>query len=103
MLVIILSSLYFMISNKPTYMAWDRNTAAGVRKEYPAWTLVVAALLSLSSLVPIAVGLLTEAFRSGVTPRSVARMGSGSGDKFYRVDTTASCKPMLGDAGDQVT
>ena len=83
-------------------MAWDQNTATGVRKEYPAWTLVIAAMLSLSSLVPIAVGLITEAFRSGVRPESVTRMGSGIGDKFYRVDTTASCKPMLGDTEEQV-
>ena len=91
-----------MISNKPTYAAWDRNTATGVRKEYSAWTLVIAAMLSLSSLIPIAVGLLTEAFRSGVRPSGVSRIGSGAGDKFYRVDTTASCKPMLGDTGEQV-
>ena len=87
--LIILSSLYFMMSHLPTYTAWDRHTAAGQRKEYPAWTLVIAAILALSSLVPILTVLVAGAVRLG---RARQR------NKFYRVDTTASTKPMLGEA-----
>ena len=93
MAAIILSSVYFMMSHWPTYTAWDRHTAAGQRKEYPAWTLVIAAILALSSLVPILTVLVAGAVRLGRTRE---------GRKFYRVDTaasTASTRPMLGEAG----
>ena len=87
--VIILSSLYFMMSHQPTYTAWDPHTAAGRTREYPAWTLAIAAILALSSLVPIVMGLVAGAVSHG-------RSSQG---KFYRVDTTASTRPMLGEAG----
>ena len=87
--VIIMSSMYFMMSNKPTYTAWDRHTGTGLKKEYPAWTLVIAAILALSSLVPIVFGLVAGAVRHS--------RGREAG-KFYRVDTTASTRPMLGEA-----
>merc|ERR1719150_1358496 len=77
------------MSHLPTYTAWDRHTAAGQRKEYPAWTLVIAAILALSSLVPILTVLVAGAVRLG---------GARQRNKFYRVDTTASTKPMLGEA-----
>ena len=89
--VIICSSLYFMLSHVPTYIAWDRHSAAGVRKDYPAWSLVIAAMLALSSLVPILLGLLAQAVRSS---------SAGDRGKFYRVDTTASTRPMLGEPGE---
>ena len=88
--VIILSSLYFMMSHQPTYTAWDPHTAAGRTREYPAWTLAIAAILALSSLVPIVMGLVAGAVSHG---------RSSQGNKFYRVDTTASTGPMLGEAG----
>ena len=88
--IIILSSCYFLLSNIPTYMAWDSLTATGIRKQYPAWTLVIAATLALSSLVPIVLGLLSQAVKNSGS-------GAGQKNKFYRVDTTASTRPMLGE------
>ena len=89
--VIICSGLYFMLSHVPTYIAWDRHSAAGVRKDYPAWSLIIAAMLALSSLVPILLGLLAQAVRTS---------SAGDRGKFYRVDTTASTRPMLGEPGE---
>ena len=81
---------------------------------YPAWTLGLAAILATSSLVPIIIGLVrtnqsdleimcfslllilldcyqvTEALKG--QDRAEVRT-----NKFYRVDTAASTRPMLGE------
>ena len=57
---------------------------------YPAWTLGIAAVLATSSLVPIILGLVTEALRG--QDRREART-----NRFFRVDTAASTRPMLGE------
>ena len=65
---IIISSTYFMLSNTPTYTAWNRNLvlsfetvlshifsqlqATGEEKEYPTWALCLATMLAMSSLIP---------------------------------------------------
>ena len=56
MAVVIMSSIYFMFKHTPTYTAWDGDQAMGVRREYPTWALVTAAILAVSSLVPIVIG-----------------------------------------------
>jgi len=94
MAAVIASSTYFMFTNTPVYTAWNRKMAAGEKKEYGGLALGVAALLAVSSLIPILVGLvvhLVKRFR----PRD--NKHAYQAGKFYRVDTTASTRPMLGD------
>eukprot|EP00092_Neocalanus_flemingeri_P007451 GFUD01008047.1.p1 GENE.GFUD01008047.1~~GFUD01008047.1.p1 ORF type:complete len:659 (+),score=176.58 GFUD01008047.1:50-2026(+) len=94
MAAVIASSTYFMLTNKPVYTAWNRNTAAGEKKEYAGWSLGVAALLAMSSLIPILVGLVVHLVKRCNRRDNKHAYEAG---KFYRVDTTASTRPMLGD------
>jgi len=92
MATVIASSMYFMFTNKPTYIAWDRNLASGVKKEYPGWALGVAGLLAASSLIPIIVGFLVFLIKGPTSRKHMYQAG-----KFHRVDTSASTRPMLGE------
>ena len=100
MLVIIVSSIYFMVTHKPTYTGWDGVQAKGVSNEYPAWALAVAAILAVSSLVPVVGGGLIYLARrimhgsSGVQER--CQYEANLEKKFCRTETSASMKPMLG-------
>jgi len=94
MAAIIASSIYFLLTNTPVYTAWDRHTGAGYKKEYPAWTLCVAALLAVSSIIPMIVGAVGHLGQAMFRRNQKHAYDTG---KFYRVDTTASTQPMLGD------
>ena len=87
-----------------------------MRKEYPDWALAAAAILAVSSLVPIVIGAgiyLVNRSQSkyflSIINISVFRLVYGSEGvhdmcdykagvekKFLRTETSASMKPMLG-------
>lgn len=94
MAAVIGSSIYFLLTNTPVYTAWNRDTASGEKKEYATWSLVVAALLSVSSLIPIMVGAGLHLVKKLAGKNQKHSYDTG---KFYRVDTTASTRPMLGE------
>jgi len=94
MAAVIASSIYFLLTNTPVYTAWDRHTGAGYKKEYPVWTLCVAALLAVSSIIPMIVGAVSHLGQAMFRRNQKHSYDTG---KFYRVDTTASTQPMLGD------
>ena len=68
--------------------------ASGEKKEYAGWALGVAALLAMSSLIPILVGMVVHLIKRFSSTNNKHAYDSG---KFYRVDTTASTMPMLGE------
>ena len=68
--------------------------ASGEKKEYAGWALGVAALLAMSSLIPILVGMVVHLIKRFSSTNNKHAYDSG---KFYRVDTTASTRPMLGE------
>ena len=68
--------------------------AAGEKKEYAGWALGVAALLAVSSLIPIMVGVVVHLVKRCNSRDNKHAYEAG---KFYRVDTTASTRPMLED------
>ena len=68
--------------------------ASGEKKEYAGWALGVAALLAVSSLIPILIGVVVHLVKRFSTTNNKHAYEAG---KFYRVDTTASTRPMLGD------
>ena len=71
-----------------------------MKQEYPDWALAVAALLAVSSLVPVAGGGLFYLVRrimygsAGVQER--CQYEANLEKKFCRTETSASMKPMLG-------
>ena len=77
-----------------TLLSSSHVQATGVKKEYPGWTLGVAALLAVSSIIPMIVGAVGH-FGQKLCRRN--QKHSYDTGKFYRVDTTASTQPMLGD------
>jgi len=100
MVVVIGSSIYFMFTNKPTYIGWDGDQARGVRKEYPDWALAAAAILAVSSLVPIVIGagiyLVNRLVYGSEGVHDMCDYKAGVEKKFLRTETSASMKPMLG-------
>ena len=74
--------------------------AKGEKQEYPDWALGVAALLAVSSLVPVAGGGLVYLVKrivygsAGVQER--CQYEANLEKKFCRTETSASMKPMLG-------
>jgi len=94
MATVIISSVYCMLSDTPTYTAWNRQKAIGEKKEYPEWALGLAALLAMSSLFPIMLGLaiyLIKIFCSSSKQKSLTT------GRLFRVDTSASTRPMVDD------
>jgi len=100
MLGVIGSSIYFMLRHKPTYTAWDEAQARGVKKEYPNWALAAAAILAVSSLVPIiggaAIYLVKRLVYGSEGVQDRCEYKAGVEKKFLRTETSASMKPMLG-------
>ena len=79
---------------------WCCVQAKGVKQEYPDWALGMAALLAVSSLVPVAGGGLVYLVKrivygsAGVQER--CQYEANLEKKFCRTETSASMKPMLG-------
>jgi len=71
-----------------------------VRKEYPDWTLAAAAILAVSSLVPIVIGagiyLVNRLVYGSEGVHDMCDYKAGVEKKFLRTETSASMKPMLG-------
>ncbi|XP_023345214.1 sodium- and chloride-dependent transporter XTRP3A [Eurytemora carolleeae] len=91
MLSIILSSAYSMFTKHPTYTAWNKEKAMNEEKEYPPWALVIAAILAVASLIPIAGGVIIW-WIQGCRGNSGSKYSPGA---FHRVDTNASTRPMM--------
>ena len=72
----------------------------GVRREYPTWALVTAAILAVSSLVPIlggaAIYLVKRLVYGSEGVQDRCEYKAGVEKKFLRTETSASMKPMLG-------
>ncbi len=69
--------------------------AEAVSRPYSDWSLGLAALLAVSSLLPIAGAALCWAARGCRGRPRADSVRYESGGLFHRVDTTASTKPML--------
>ncbi|XP_039644805.1 sodium-dependent neutral amino acid transporter B(0)AT2-like isoform X2 [Perca fluviatilis] len=47
-----------MFIKRPTYMAWNRETASEEHLDYPDWALAVLAILIVFAMMPVPVGLI---------------------------------------------
>lgn len=90
MAAIIASSMYFMLTNTPTYSAWNKEKATSENKEYSHGGLVAACVLAVSSLVPIVIGAALHFIRKFRNPNYY------QSSVIHRVDTNASTHPMMG-------
>ena len=56
MLLVLVSSSYQLLTTSPTYSAWRQDKATSEKKEYSGGSLAVAAVLAVSSLLPVILG-----------------------------------------------
>jgi len=92
MTIIVTSSVYSMFKKYPTYTAWNKEKASTEELAYPGWSLAIAALLSVASLIPILIGLCVWGRRGFNRDENPGDYEPGI---FHRVDTSASTRPML--------
>jgi len=89
MSAVIASSIYFMLTNNPKYSAWNKEQAKSEDREYSHTGLVFAAILAISSLIPIAGGAILHVVRR------LQNENYYQSSVIHRVDTNASTHPMM--------
>uniref|UniRef100_A0A8C5GVX1 Transporter n=1 Tax=Gouania willdenowi TaxID=441366 RepID=A0A8C5GVX1_GOUWI len=58
MLGLLAATTIRMVMKRPTYMAWDKETATEVYLQYPDWALAVLTSLIIFAMLPIPVGFI---------------------------------------------
>lgn len=64
MLGLLAASLIRMAISRPTYTAWNQDTASEVKLEYPDWAIAVLAVLIIFATLPVPLGYLHFTLRS---------------------------------------
>ncbi|KAG7264997.1 hypothetical protein CRUP_017157 [Coryphaenoides rupestris] len=75
MLGLLAASLIRMCIERPTYRAWNRETASEETLEYPDWALAVLSLLIIVAMLPVPLGFVHATLRS----RAARQAGGGGG------------------------
>jgi len=89
-LLVLLSVYKQLFSKTPEYDAWIAEAGKSIKKEFPAWTLVLGAILAVASIMPI---VFVAIFRKlGITRPHV---DYEAGSPLKRIETNASTAPML--------
>ena len=89
-LLVLLSVYKQLFSKAPEYDAWIAEAGKSIKKEFPAWTLVLGAILAVASIMPI---VFVAIFRKlGITRPHV---DYEAGSPLKRIETNASTGPML--------
>ncbi|XP_069676078.1 sodium- and chloride-dependent transporter XTRP3 isoform X2 [Periplaneta americana] len=91
MTVILVSSLVFMIINKPEYQAWKAEEGRTELEPYPNWVMVIAGLMITAGVLPMPVVFILrrcQCLKLDIDIHTAA---------IRRIDTTVSTKEMMGD------
>merc|ERR1711935_128500 len=96
MLLVLVSSSYQLLTTSPTYSAWVQSKANSEEKEYSGGSLAIAAILAVSSLLPVILGAASY-FINRLRTRASDTKGYSAG-VMHRVDTSASQHAMLAGA-----
>jgi len=87
---LLLMSIIKTITSSPEYSAWIEADGKSEKKKFPAWTLGVATILSLASVMPIVLVALLR--KLGITKPHV---DYEAGSPLKRIETNASSAPMM--------
>ncbi|XP_029564942.1 sodium-dependent neutral amino acid transporter B(0)AT2 isoform X2 [Salmo trutta] len=87
MLGLLGASLLKMCFKRPTYTAWNRETASEVTLDYPDWALGVLAVLIIFATLPVPLGYIHSTLRNRARRNSI---GSGLGTDMGGVYTKCS-------------
>ncbi|XP_073987596.1 sodium-dependent neutral amino acid transporter B(0)AT3 [Rhodnius prolixus] len=88
---ILVSSVLFMIINKPRYMAWDKEIGQTKEMQYPGWVMAIAVVIVLASILPIILVFLLRRFQILKLDVDIHQ------GAIRRIDTTVSTKEMIAD------
>uniref|UniRef100_A0A023F0H7 Transporter n=1 Tax=Triatoma infestans TaxID=30076 RepID=A0A023F0H7_TRIIF len=88
---ILVSSVLFMIINKPRYMAWDKDIGQTKEMQYPGWVMGIAVVIVLASILPIILVFLLRRFQILKLDVDIHQ------GAIRRIDTTVSTKEMIAD------
>ncbi|XP_063218625.1 sodium- and chloride-dependent transporter XTRP3 [Bacillus rossius redtenbacheri] len=91
MFVILASSVFYMLTNKPAYKAWDKDKGEAVWTPYPDWVMAIAVAMVTAGVLPILVVFLLRRFQCLSLDVNI-HQGS-----IRRIDTTVSTKQMMAD------
>lgn len=88
---ILIASIIFQLTSSPRYSAWNKNTGKSDKQDYPTWTLVIAFLLAIASVVPMILIAVLRFFGFLKVDQSAYTA------PMRRTDTNASTHPMMED------
>ncbi|KDR20718.1 Sodium-dependent neutral amino acid transporter B(0)AT1, partial [Zootermopsis nevadensis] len=91
MTVILISSLLFMVINKPEYHAWNADEGKTVKEPYPDWVMVIAGLMITVGVLPMPVVFILRRCQCLKLDLDIHQ------GAIRRIDTTVSTKEMMGD------
>lgn len=91
MTVILISSVVFMIINKPEYQAWKADEGKTQSEPYPDWVMVVAGLMITAGVLPMPVVFILRRCQCLKLDIDIHQ------GAIRRIDTTVSTKEMMGD------
>ncbi|GFG38224.1 hypothetical protein Cfor_12220, partial [Coptotermes formosanus] len=91
MTVILVSSLVFMIINKPQYHAWKADEGRSAAEPYPDWVMFIAGLMITAGILPMPIVFILRRCQCLKLDLDIHQ------GAIRRIDTTVSTKEMIGD------
>ncbi|KAM4624164.1 sodium-dependent neutral amino acid transporter B(0)AT2-like isoform 1-T3 [Polymixia lowei] len=91
MLGLLAASTIRMFIKRPTYMAWNKETASEVFLEYPGWALAVLALLIVFATLPVPLGFI----RSKLQSRTKRYSNHTETGQYSAVSTDDKCETPM--------
>ncbi|KAM7372158.1 hypothetical protein PAMP_009351 [Pampus punctatissimus] len=77
MISLMAASLLRMVFKRPTYTAWNQNTASEMTLEYPGWALAMIVMLIVFASLPVPIGYIHSTLKNRRTPNTHSEEGSG--------------------------
>ncbi|XP_018325173.1 sodium- and chloride-dependent transporter XTRP3 [Agrilus planipennis] len=96
MVIILVSSIVFMIIKNPTYQAWNPDLGITQKTSYPGWVLAIAISMIVAGILPIPLVFLLRRYQCLKVDINIHE---GS---IRRIDTTVSTKEMMTDVDEQI-
>ncbi|XP_014012418.2 sodium-dependent neutral amino acid transporter B(0)AT2 isoform X2 [Salmo salar] len=93
MLGLLGASLLRMCFKRPTYTAWNRQTASEVTLDYPDWALAVLAVLIIFATLPVPMGYIHSTLRSR-TRHNFLGSGTDTGAVYTKCSTVECDTPV---------
>ncbi|KAM7386666.1 hypothetical protein PAMA_009332 [Pampus argenteus] len=77
MISLMAASLLRMVFKRPTYTAWNQNTASEMTLEYPGWALAMIVMLIVFASLPVPIGYIHSTLKNRGTPNAHSEEGGG--------------------------